>query len=972
MRVTKSDLENFGLLESLPPVFKEYKEGEFFVFYYHTINEQSKLKVFATDVVRTLNISLYRKFGELANKKLISAGEDASIGYFAYDSFESRSGLFYLFLNTYCEKAAVQNFYAWCVENDVAGDYAISTSAMNDIYERGNFERVLAFFLMGKRIASVMSIYDLVDQHMRSVMGKSLYGGYIKKVVQLIPYEGGVLPERNGDMRYMMIGEKAYLTDGEKEKLEKAKALLRSLVSSVEIFKATGWYFNEHDGKWRHNLSDAGAYIMTEQLSDIDGKKVYNPKINPVRLETLENLFAHPEKLYSVNYMGKLSDVLYHPELFSRYPDLANMPLLYRDSPNTTNYTFYHSPNSMGGFMVIDGNGQMVNLVSTMLHESQHGVQEIEGFATGGNKLLATFVMSVGGENVRKIFYNIKMLEKALVNQCSEKWMFENLQGIVYRLVGNAKTASLKADLVSYTEDYDKFRNNIRSFALTASFYLTSYGQLASGELIEFFSDITNGEVYTLTECISEGLQQASQLGAKLLGEGYRPSDVNQILFNAYEDLMGEVESRSVEHQMMLSGAFQNYFFLYDWEKSPTQQIGVISDDYIEIDTQKIEGAVERIGDEYILHFKQTTSTEPFLHELAHIVEDILVEMGHDAVIQQAFLDTMTKHNRSEYFVDVFLGFIRENFGDENIQDDLAMNFDIKTNEEINELLKAVFGDITLNAEKFENGGDVIYWNGGSGQHPNEIRVWTASSYTGWPETYRYNKKEDKFMPVEVAIGKKLDYDSGDYSCNSGDYWQAKKRAIEQGLRPNIEFNTINITGSSEYEKDRSYGWISEPERKRLAKKFAEWEGLDKKDGGEKFADGGEVNQKEETIAQRFKLPEAKTKEAVKDNVLTVLSLCGSRSMGNILARDYLSEIPKELTQEYVKWRGVKSFDELAKDNAKLQDIARAGKGKERQLRREEANKLRSEDNLNKILAMAEEQGAEMDRKIKERFGEEA
>ena len=699
MRVTKKDLENFGLLASLPPLFNEYKEGEYFVFYYHTIDEESKLKVYALDTARVLNIALYRKFTELAQQKVIEAGSAASIGYFSFNSFESRSGLFYLFLNTYCEKNAVENFYAWCVENDKAGDLAISTSAMNDIYERGNFERVIAFFLMGNRIASVMSVYDMVDQHMRTVMGKSLYGGYVKKVVQLIPYEGGVLPERGGEMRFMMIGEKAFLTDTEKEKLSQAKVFLRSLLSPVEIFKSTGWYFNERDGKWRMNLADKGAAISEGQLSDIDGCKLYNPRINPVRLEVLEGLFKSPDKLYGFGYMGKISDVLSHPELFRRYPEVANIPLLYRDNPKSKNYEFFYSANNLGGFMVIDGNSKQVNLASVMLHESQHAIQRIENFATGGNDFLAKFVMSIGGENVRKVFYNIRMLEKTLVNKCSEKYVFDELKGIVSRLYAKqGEMAKMKENLVSYMETYDTFRNSIDSFALYTSFYLTASGQLASGEFIEFLSEITDGAIYELTETIDDGLQKANMLGSKLMGEGFRDTDVRRIMFNAYEDLMGETESRAVQHGMMMEGKYSNYFYLYSWENSPTQKIAVISDDYVEINSHEIQGAVEKIGGDYILHFKQTTSTEPFLHELAHIVDDMLCSMGYADSIQQAFLDTMTKKNRDEFFVDCFLGFVRDTFGDENILDDFSENFELKRDSVIDNLLAGVFG-ITENAE---------------------------------------------------------------------------------------------------------------------------------------------------------------------------------------------------------------------------------------------------------------------------------
>ena len=130
----------------------------------------------------------------------------------------------------------------------------------------------------------------------------------------------------------------------------------------------------------------------------------------------------------------------------------------------------------------------------------------------------------------------------------------------------------------------------------------------------------------------------------------------------------------------------------------------------------------------------------------------------------------------------------------------------------------------------------------------------------------------------------------------------------------------------------------------------------------DKFEEGGEV-EKVQTVAERFDLPEAKSVEEVKENVLKILSQYSGRDMGNVMVREYLFQtIP--LGKEYVAWRGINNLEELSRDNRKLHAVARAGKGKERQESLAESEKEKAEFHLNNILRMAKEQGAAMDARI--------
>ena len=691
MKVTFDDLRRFGLYDSLPDKLKTLAQTEYYVFYYDTLDVSSKLKVFGDDKVSVLNYSLYRELGKMYEDKKIPQTQPATIGYFAFDSFESRCGIFYLFLNTYCEKAAIESFYQWCVENDVAEDYAISTSALNDIYNRSNFESVISFFTSDTRISSVMRVYDMVDNYIKQKTGQSLYGDYIKRVVQLIPYEGGILPERNGNVRFMVIGEGAVLTDTELEKLERAKTMLRSLIHPVEIYKVTGWYFNPKDGKWRHNITDVGTYLASDRLISVDGNMVYSPSISPIGVEQINLLFQNPFLIGEMGYSGKISEVLKHPTLFDRYPEIGNLTLLFRNTQKVPFGTFFQS-DDMGRFLFIDGNGDRVNLVSVMLHETQHAIQGIEGWGKGGDPdFLAPFVMAVGGENVRKVFFRIQELKKSLVNKVSNDAEMTKLAGIVNRLYSNKQLKGLKTSLQGYVTGLEKFRASAGEFAQKAVFYLTGAQQMSSGEFIEYLHDVTNGDIYELTEALDEGAEKSQLLAQKYILEGYTPQDIKRIFFTGYEDLLGEVEARSTQHSMMIEGKYSNYFYLYSWENAPARKISVINNEYIEVDTEKLLGAVEKVKDYYIMHFKQAYNVEPFLHELGHIVDDILCAHGKADIINQEYAKTVTKKNRDEYFVNCFLAYVRANILDNNIQKDLPVILSFSQNPVMDALISEVF-----------------------------------------------------------------------------------------------------------------------------------------------------------------------------------------------------------------------------------------------------------------------------------------
>jgi hypothetical protein len=151
--------------------------------------------------------------------------------------------------------------------------------------------------------------------------------------------------------------------------LAEVQQLLASGADPEQVRQNTGWFKDVSDGKWRFEVSDSDARMIT-----------------PVTELTESPLFGKATKY-------KLSEVLDHPALYAAYPDAADIDFVVRRG-------FMDLGGLQGSF---DGANQIQvtpyaeDPESTILHEVQHWVQTREGFAQGGNENSAVdAVMSTG------------------------------------------------------------------------------------------------------------------------------------------------------------------------------------------------------------------------------------------------------------------------------------------------------------------------------------------------------------------------------------------------------------------------------------------------------------------------------------------------------------------------------------------------------------------------------------------------
>uniref|UniRef100_A0A6H1ZND9 Large polyvalent protein associated domain-containing protein n=1 Tax=viral metagenome TaxID=1070528 RepID=A0A6H1ZND9_9ZZZZ len=161
-----------------------------------------------------------------------------------------------------------------------------------------------------------------------------------------------------------MLPTTASIFAGRKAKTSDTKALARTDVginaggmTPAAARQSFGW-FKGQEGKWRFEIDDSEA--------------VYVPDI-----ETDHKIALKLQRAGG----AKLDDVLKHPELFKAYPELKDINVSKRDlgGPGAR---YIHEQKEIA----LDKDTFLSDKAKeSLLHEVQHAIQEIEGFARGGS-----------------------------------------------------------------------------------------------------------------------------------------------------------------------------------------------------------------------------------------------------------------------------------------------------------------------------------------------------------------------------------------------------------------------------------------------------------------------------------------------------------------------------------------------------------------------------------------------------------
>jgi hypothetical protein len=223
------------------------------------------------------------------------------------------------------------------------------------------------------------------------------------------------------------------------EKLEK------SGVSNEEAFKKTGT-FRSPDGDLRQEISDRPSALRRERTQELDEelavvrgranmkadklRQAYKDgkltaeeaeaewaKIQPTlkaESDALEKQRRAAGRLAMTDTKASLGKTLYHPEAFKAYPQLRELSARYQVMPSQYPEG-YLKPNAWELF----AQGPTTESArSTMLHEMQHGIQELEDWGKGGWPSKSAYELTDG--KVSQFLRQVQQSRERLTNEFGE------------------------------------------------------------------------------------------------------------------------------------------------------------------------------------------------------------------------------------------------------------------------------------------------------------------------------------------------------------------------------------------------------------------------------------------------------------------------------------------------------------------------------------------------------------------------
>ena len=328
----------------------------------------------------------------------------------------------------------------------------------------------------------------------------------------LTPFNDSDEQSKGGEARYQFGGPSA--RTAALDKLDIAKKALENGYPKEEIRQLTGW-FQGADGKWRFEISDKDATVNA-------------------------NIFN--------NRSYVLEDVLAHDKLYEAYPELARVETSVdedlKDTPTMAALVYsyedrYNNPTSLPFKLKINPDALSKSsdeLKSILLHEVQHMIQRLEGFATGGSP---------------KFFReNKEAFKQAFKDMASKKYkkaLYDELYSKVDETLGDE---ILKAD-----------EESLKASKQWMKFVFDNNGDETSSEALKLEEEYDNARENLVRALEKAGLTKDDYAEIKKKARDTAGMDAFQRVrdvehydeYDLYKRLYGEIEARNTQTRMNMS-----------------------------------------------------------------------------------------------------------------------------------------------------------------------------------------------------------------------------------------------------------------------------------------------------------------------------------------------------------------------------------------------------------------------------------
>ncbi len=191
----------------------------------------------------------------------------------------------------------------------------------------------------------------------------------------------------NSDVKYAFGGQKA---NNAPSLYLKAERMAENGVDNETIRQETGW-FKGYDDMWRFEIDDSemkvalnGKYSRDPQIrryTELTDKVYFQNDYTQSEFDELQEL---DKKLESKSVEPKkLGDLIEHKKLFEAYPQLQEISVVFESDMGNTRGVY----DSVFNEIVLNNNLRFnpEQFKKTLVHEIQHAIQNIEGFAYGSS-----------------------------------------------------------------------------------------------------------------------------------------------------------------------------------------------------------------------------------------------------------------------------------------------------------------------------------------------------------------------------------------------------------------------------------------------------------------------------------------------------------------------------------------------------------------------------------------------------------
>lgn len=313
----------------------------------------------------------------------------------------------------------------------------------------------------------------------------------------------------NPDILFQIIGEigAQNLDDSE---VQEGVSRMQNLVTAKEMEKegkdaktirtATAWEKGT-DGKWRYEIDDG----------------VFSRPQEGTKWETKDGKTTQVPRLQNEGYLREFYD---NPTLYEAYPDLKSVWISFKNFPEGESGNTYTYDGNI--HVEINENDSIEEQKKTLVHEIQHIIQHVEGFAKGGSMDRAAKYIDEQN-NIKK-----EIKDKALAWSWKQELEAEEKKHPELR----GQTYLMDALLDEYKEDgYDLARLEKEGWIPSLDIRYKGFNLYVRGYDKEGFEDAYN-----------------EWSNGKL--SDYRPKTNNQMAqYLTYKRFGGEVESRNVENR---------------------------------------------------------------------------------------------------------------------------------------------------------------------------------------------------------------------------------------------------------------------------------------------------------------------------------------------------------------------------------------------------------------------------------------